>query len=130
MIKMNDQKKKPLSQLKDLLPFYTNFQNMFMDMVRFYERQGRTVYSLDINEQELTSRCYNCKEVNLTYLFILKGIVETEIIQSLFETTTNLAIIILLCPTCLQKYDENTTILINAIEDAKLLYNPKTYIAN
>lgn len=130
MIEMSKQEKKLLGQLKDLIPFYTNFQNMFMDMVRFYERKGRTVYSIDINEQELTSCCYNCKEVNLTYLFTLKGIGETEIIQSLFETTTNLAIIILLCPTCLQKYDEDTTILINAVEDAKLLYKPKLFIAN
>ena len=129
---MREQKEDRLDQLKELIPFHINFKNIFMDMVRFYEQQGHTVYSLDINEENITSHCYNCKELNLTYLFTLKGIGGTEIIQSLFETTTKLAVIILLCPTCSQKYDEDTTILINAVEEAKMLYKtePQLYFAN
>ena len=122
---MNELFNKPLEPLKKFKASYMVFKETLVHMAMFYARQGCTVCSLNFDEEKATSHCYNCKEVNLTYLFTLKGIGGTEAIQSLFEITTKLAVIIILCPPCTKKYDEDSTILINVAEDIKLTYKTK-----
>ena len=123
----------PLDPFEDLKKYKKKFCKILVDMINFYEQQGHAVYSLGFNDlEEETGFCYNCREENLTYLFVITAIGGTGIIQSSYgtKTKTKLAVIFLLCPVCARKYNEDKSILIKVVEEFKSCYKTELSIVS
>ena len=102
-------------------------------MADSYIQQGFEVYSLGFDSiTDETSRCYNCKGVNLTFLFVITSFGGTSIIEhaSGATTETKLAVIFLLCPFCARKYNEDPSIENKAVEEFKTRYKAELVIAS